>query len=108
VAALFLLVARKVLAARRQPPVTGVAALVGVPATVRAELAPEGRVRAAGLEWRARAAPGAALPAGARVVVTAVDGLTLEVAPAPPPSELGSPFPPVEPERARRRRSQPR
>jgi len=95
VAALFLLVARKVLAARRGPPVTGVDALLGVRGTVLAELAPEGRVRAAGLEWRARGAAGARLRAGSEVVVTGVDGLTLEVEPAPgQPPELGSPFPP--------------
>jgi membrane-bound serine protease (ClpP class) len=108
VAALFLVVARKVLAARRERPVTGVEALVGAPGTVLAELAPEGRVRAAGLEWRARATPGVALPAGSQVVVTGVDGLTLEVEPAPPPAELGSPFPPVERGRAPRRRAGPR
>ncbi len=92
VAALFLVVARKVLAARRERPVTGVDALLGVPGTVVAELAPEGRIRAAGIEWRARAAPGGTLPAGTQVVVTGLDGLTLEVERAPAP-ELGSPFP---------------
>jgi len=104
VAALFLLVARKVLAARRAPPVTGVDALLGVRGTVLAELAPEGRVRAAGIEWRARASVPARLPAGSEVVVTGLDGLTLEVEPAPaPPLELGSPFPPPA-ARGRRRR----
>jgi membrane-bound serine protease (ClpP class) len=102
VAALFLLVARKVLAARRAPPVTGVDALVGVRGTVLADLAPEGRVRAAGIEWRARAAGPARLPAGSEVVVTGLDGLTLEVEPAPPP-ELGSPFSPPVPRDRRRK-----
>jgi len=104
VAALFLLVARKVLAARRGPPVTGVDALLGARGTVLAELAPEGRVRAAGIEWRAHASGPVRLPVGSEVVVTGVDGLTLEVEPAPAaPPELGSPFPPPA-ERGRRRK----
>ncbi len=95
VTALFLLVARKVLDARRAPPVTGVDGLLGVRGRVLTELAPEGRVRAGGIEWRARASVPDRLPAGAEVVVTGLDGLTLEVEPAPAaPRELGSPFPP--------------
>ena len=95
VSALFLLVARKVLDARRAPPVTGVDGLLGVRGRVLTELAPEGRVRAGGIEWRARASVPDRLPAGSEVVVTGLDGLTLEVEPAPAaPRELGSPFPP--------------
>lgn len=92
VTALFLVVARSVMAARRSPPVTGTDALIGVVGTVTSALGPSGRVRAAGLEWRARSRDGRAVPAGTEVVVVGLDGLTMEVEPAAKP-ELGSPFP---------------
>ncbi len=92
VTALFLVVARSVMAARRAPPVTGTDALIGVTGTVISALGPSGRVRAAGLEWRARSRDGGDLPAGTEVVVVGLDGLTMEVEPAAKP-ELGSPFP---------------
>jgi len=92
VTALFLVVARKVMAARRAPPVTGTDALIGVVGTVTSALGPSGRVRAAGLEWRARSRDGSDLPAGTEVVVVGLDGLTLEVE-AAAKRQLGSPFP---------------
>ena len=92
VAALFLVVARKVMAARRAPPVTGTDALIGVAGTVTSALGPSGRVRAAGLEWRAHSRDGSDLPAGTEVVVVGLDGLTLEVE-AAAKRQLGSPFP---------------
>jgi membrane-bound serine protease (ClpP class) len=79
---LFVVVARKVMAARRSTPVTGTDALIGVSGTVVRTLRPSGRVRAAGIEWRARASGGVAVPVGAEVVVVGLDGLTLEVEPA--------------------------
>jgi membrane-bound serine protease (ClpP class) len=79
---LFVVVARKVMAARRAPPVTGTDALIGVAGTVTSTLHPSGRVRAAGVEWRARTSDGAAVPADAEVVVVGLDGLTLVVEPA--------------------------
>jgi membrane-bound serine protease (ClpP class) len=81
---LFVVVARKVMAARRSPPVTGTDALIGVTGTVVRALRPTGRVRAAGVVWRARARDGVTVPAGAEVVVVGLDGLTLEVEPAAP------------------------
>ncbi|HEY2958169.1 MAG TPA: nodulation protein NfeD [Actinomycetota bacterium] len=92
VTALFLVVARSVMAARRSPPVTGTDALIGATGTVTGALHPSGRVRAAGLEWRARSRDGGALPVGTEVVVVGLDGLTLEVEPAAK-RQLGSPFP---------------
>src|SRR6266542_3065198 len=92
VTALFLVVARSVMAARRAPPVTGADALIGVAGTVTSALGPSGRVRAAGLEWRARSRDGSDQPAGTEVVVVGLDGLTLEVE-AAAKRQLGSPFP---------------
>jgi membrane-bound serine protease (ClpP class) len=79
---LFVVVARKVMAARRSRPVTGTDALIGVAGTAVTALGPTGRVRAAGVEWRARTRGGASVPAGAEVVVVGLNGLTLEVEPA--------------------------
>ncbi len=103
VAALFLVVGRAVMSARRTPPITGTDALVGTGATTISDLTPNGRVWLAGADWRARAAGGVAIPAGHPVVVTAVDGLTVEVtaswdqAPA-----LGHRAPPPDPARQAR------
>jgi membrane-bound serine protease (ClpP class) len=82
VTVLFVVVARKVMAARRSRPVTGTDALIGVAGTALTALRPTGRVRAAGVEWRARIRGGGSVPAGAEVVVVGLDGLTLEVEPA--------------------------
>jgi len=82
VTVLFMVVARKVMAARRSRPVTGTDALIGVAGTALTALRPTGRVRAAGVEWRARIRGGGSVPAGAEVVVVGLDGLTLEVQPA--------------------------
>jgi membrane-bound ClpP family serine protease len=91
----FFVIGRKVLAAHRDEPVrTGFEELVGERGEVRAPLDPSdpvGHVFVEGALWRARLAEGAA-PArvGARVVVEAVDGLTLVVRPAePPPARHG-------------------
>jgi membrane-bound serine protease (ClpP class) len=82
VTVLFLVVARKVMAARRSRPVTGTDALIGVAGRSVTALRPTGRVRADGIEWRARIRGGGSVPAGAEVVVVGLDGLTLEVEPA--------------------------
>jgi membrane-bound serine protease (ClpP class) len=50
---------------------------------VRAPLDPLGQVFVAGALWRAQAAGGEQIGLGNRVRVRAVDGLTLEVEPAP-------------------------
>jgi membrane-bound serine protease (ClpP class) len=59
-------------------PVTGVEGMVGRLAVARGELKPDGQVNVDGEIWRA-VAEGGAIPAGERVRVTAVDGLTLRV-----------------------------
>jgi membrane-bound serine protease (ClpP class) len=64
--------------AMRRPAVTGAAGMVGRQAVARGELAPEGHVNVDGEIWRA-VAEGGSIPAGERVRVTAVDGLTLRV-----------------------------
>ena len=72
---------RLVLRARHAKVRSGVAALVGALATAQQPLTPEGEVLLAGEHWRAHA--DRPLPAGARVRVTAVHGLRLEVEAAP-------------------------
>jgi membrane-bound serine protease (ClpP class) len=64
--------------AMRRPAVTGAAGMVGRQAVARGELAPEGHVNVDGEIWRA-VAEGGSIPAGEKVRVTAVDGLTLRV-----------------------------
>lgn len=62
---------------KRRRSVVGAEALVGRTAVVSADCMPEGQVRVAGELWRARCRGGASV--GDEVVVTAVDGLVLEV-----------------------------
>jgi len=64
--------------AMKRPPVTGAQGMVGRLAVARGELGPEGQVNVDGEIWRA-IAEGGAIPAGEKVRVTAVDGLTLRV-----------------------------
>jgi membrane-bound serine protease (ClpP class) len=80
----FYFVTRKVVAAHRDEDVrTGTEEMVGSTAEVRNTLDPEGQVWSGGTLWSARLADGAAGPArpGDRVVIEAVDGLTLVVKP---------------------------
>lgn len=81
----FYFVTRKVLAAHREQPVRGGREeLIGARAEVRASLDPEGQVALAGAIWRARRAGDTALlQPGDRVIVEAVEGLTLVVGPEP-------------------------
>ncbi len=77
-----LFAASRALALRRAPPHGGPEDLVGRSATVRSPLEPQGHVYVEGALWRARVVDGAPAPAvGERVVVDAVDGLTLHVRP---------------------------
>ena len=66
-------------AAQRQPAVTGAAGMIGAVAEATSDLAPGtiGTVKVRGELWRATAS--APIPAGSRVVVKAMDGLTLTV-----------------------------
>jgi membrane protein implicated in regulation of membrane protease activity len=62
---------------RRHRVRTGVESLVGATGVVTTRLAPTGQIRVHGELWEARAAR--ELPAGERVRIIAVDGLTLDV-----------------------------
>ena len=77
----FYFVTRKVIEAHRDNTVrTGFEELIGSPAEVRTTLDPEGNVWVGGALWRARLADGGGpVQPGDRVVVEAVDGLTLVV-----------------------------
>jgi membrane-bound serine protease (ClpP class) len=81
----FYFVARKVLAAHRDPRVrTGTEEMVGSSAEARTSIDPEGRVWLGGTIWSARLAAGSEpVRARDRVTVEAVDGLTLVVRPQP-------------------------
>lgn len=76
--ALFFFLVRAIVTARRQQPSAGFESIVGTEGTVVRELAPQGIVRAGGEEWTARSKEGRIAP-GARVRVTGMEGLTLEV-----------------------------
>jgi membrane-bound serine protease (ClpP class) len=76
--AFFAFVIAKALLAQRLRPSTGVEAMVGEIAVVRRALEPDGMVYVEGELWRARSESGR-LTVGERVVVTAQDGLRLQV-----------------------------
>ncbi|HXF98396.1 MAG TPA: NfeD family protein [Gaiellaceae bacterium] len=65
---------------QRRKAAVGVEALVGKVGVASTSLWPEGQVKVAGELWRARCAAGC--EAGTKVVVRAVEGLTLVVEPA--------------------------
>jgi membrane-bound serine protease (ClpP class) len=81
----FYFVTRKVIEAHRDNRIrTGSEELVGSRAEVRTTLDPEGQVWTEGALWRARlVGGGGAVQPGDRVVIEAVDGLTLVVSPEP-------------------------
>jgi membrane-bound serine protease (ClpP class) len=72
---------------RRYRVTTGAEGLIGARAEVIEACDPDGRVRLRGEIWRARCEAGAAV--GDRVTVAGVDGLTVEVEPAPDGLENG-------------------
>ncbi len=77
----------KVIAARRRPPATGREEMLGQVGIVREPLDPEGLVFVHGELWKARAADGDSIPAGAAVTVERIgDGLVLDVARAAEPA----------------------
>ncbi|MGD9735931.1 MAG: NfeD family protein [Solirubrobacterales bacterium] len=80
-------VARKVYDAQRNtPPQVGPEEMVGGSAEARTDLDPSGQVFTHGTLWSARLAAGEGqVRAGDRVIVEAVDGLTLVVRPQPQP-----------------------
>jgi len=76
--AFFVLLIRKVWAARRAPVFGGAESIVGAVGEAREELAPEGLVFVSGALWKAVAAPDP-IQAGSRVRVIGRDGLQLKV-----------------------------
>jgi membrane-bound serine protease (ClpP class) len=69
----------KAMQAQRRPAVAGVEALRGRVGRVQTALAPRGTVHVCGELWTAETAEGESLPAGTKVEVVRVDGLTLRV-----------------------------
>ena len=83
-AAFVVFASRKAIAAHRERPVkTGWEELVGAVGEVREQLDPSGQVFVNGALWQAHLAGGGQVDPGNRVRVRSVDGLTLEVEPAP-------------------------
>jgi membrane-bound serine protease (ClpP class) len=81
-AGFFMTVLAYALRAQRRPVEVGAEALVGREGEARTPLSPAGMVQVAGELWSAVLAPGLEpVPAGERVVVTAVEGLRLTVRP---------------------------
>ncbi|MDH3233696.1 MAG: nodulation protein NfeD [Alphaproteobacteria bacterium] len=80
-AGFFMIVLAMLVRAHRRPVVSGAEEMIGSPALVVEWKGANGRVRAHGEIWRARAR--ARLKRGQRVEVTSVDGLTVEVKPMP-------------------------
>ena len=75
-------VIERAIRARREPVRTGWEELVGAEGEVRQKLDPDGQVFVEGALWRARPASGdGPIPAGDRVRVESVDGLTVLVVP---------------------------
>jgi membrane-bound serine protease (ClpP class) len=70
---------RKVLQTRQTKPVTGEEGLIGAIGTVKVALEPDGSILVWGERWRATSTDGQSIPVGARVRVTAVEGLHLRV-----------------------------
>lgn len=96
VTAFFAFAVRAALRLRHRPPAQGPGMIVGTEGVVLGGgLGPEGVVRAAAEEWKAVAAGGGAIPGGARVRVTGIDGLRLTVEPVgddgPSPAGLAAP-----------------
>ena len=85
IAAFGVFLGRKVYSAHRQDRVmTGWEELIGGVGEIRVALDPVGQIFIQGALWQARVADGMApVPPGARVRVCEVDGLTLDVEPAP-------------------------
>ena len=77
----FVVLIRKVWAARRAPVFAGAESMVGAVGEAREELAPEGLVFVAGALWKAVAAPDT-IHAGSPVRVVGREGLQLKVVPA--------------------------
>jgi membrane-bound serine protease (ClpP class) len=84
IAAIVLFLGRLALNAQARPPTTGAEGLIGAEGRTREPLATDtpGHIDVHGEIWRARSR--ASVPAGARVRIVAIDGLTLTVEPSDP------------------------
>ena len=84
IAAIVLFLGRLALKAQARPPTTGAEGLIGAVGRAREPLATDtpGHIDVHGEIWRARSR--ASVPAGARVRIVAIDGLTLTVEPSDP------------------------
>jgi membrane-bound serine protease (ClpP class) len=69
------------LRAHRSKVLTGAPAMIGATAIAATPLRPSGQVEICGEIWQARLSGPSSLPAGARVIVRSIDGLTLLVEP---------------------------
>ena len=85
----FYFVTRKVIAAHRDNPIrSGTEEMIGAVAEARSTIDPEGQVWMQGTLWAARLSnPGSPVRLGDRVLVEAVDGLTLVVSAEPGAAE---------------------
>jgi membrane-bound serine protease (ClpP class) len=77
----FAFVIAKALAIQKRPAVTGLEGLMGAIGEVRTPLSPRGSVFLHGERWRAEAAQGSTVAAGAQVKVVGIRGFTLLVEP---------------------------
>jgi len=76
---IFLIIATiAVIRSQRRKPVAGREDIIGLTGTVRTRLAPEGSVQVRGEIWQARTTDSFIEP-GTKVIVKALDGLTLAV-----------------------------
>ncbi|MDQ4058719.1 MAG: NfeD family protein [Actinomycetota bacterium] len=70
---------------RRVRSITGAEAMVGAKGVALTNCEPDGQVRLKGQTWQAHSRRG--VEAGEAVVVTGMNGIRLEVDPAPPPEQ---------------------
>lgn len=78
-AAFFLIAARKIISARRQPAISGHQKMIGEVGHTRSRLDPLGQVFVRGELWSGEAPEGEIIEKGEEVVVTEVSGLILKV-----------------------------
>jgi membrane-bound serine protease (ClpP class) len=78
----FAWVISKAVQARHRKVHTGSEEMIGAQGVVRSRLDPVGQIFVRGALWRSRTADGRALDVGEKVIVDAIDGLTLTVSPA--------------------------
>ncbi|MGD2162125.1 MAG: nodulation protein NfeD [Anaerolineales bacterium] len=78
-AAIFMTIVAFAIRAQMKPPEVGREALVGRSGMTRSELSPSGMVHVAGELWTAVSKSGEKIPAGTKITIIGVEGLSLEV-----------------------------